>query len=398
MTALAAVQDAKAKKVSVAMGRLGKLIAILGVCQAKAKSTSIQGDFIRSEERSVIEDLPGRITIPSDMRGDMSLSDMDQWLPEAIRGMNKAGKKELALILAKRMGEWFPEKAEQAEKLVAEIEKAPEQVSEPGRKVPETKPRPETKELKPAPESSALLQGATAAVGLAAIPPRDPQASPNMIDLTEYYNWGLTGTWHPSASFPEGVQGLENDLAELPTGIQTFADVEFDVRGLIQVAGTELQSVGGNYPERVNGIRVGQKFKNLHVLHATGWQAENGAVIGSYILHYVDGSEKEFEIVYGAHVLDWWAITDTAPSSDNSVVAWTGSNALAREIIRSSGQGPNIENLARLLGMTAADDKDYIRLFKTTWENPNPDIEVESIDFVSRLTASAPFLVAMTVE
>jgi hypothetical protein len=218
-----------------------------------------------------------------------------------------------------------------------------------------------------------------------------------MIDLTKYYNWGLKGTWHPSSSVPEGVQGLENDLAELPTGIQTFAGVQFDVRGLIQLVGTELRSVGGNYPERVDGIEIGQKFENLHVLHATGWQAPEGTVIGSYILHYADGSEKELEIIFGQNVLDWWALSDAALTADNSVVAWTGSNALAREIIRSS-QGPNIDKITELFGISKTDEKDYIRLFKTTWKNPQPDIEAKSIDFVSKMTASAPFLVAMTVE
>ena len=36
--------------------------------------------------------------------------------------------------------------------------------------------------------------------------------------------------------------------------------------------------------------------------------------------------------------------------------------------------------------------------FKTTYENPRPDAEVVSINFVSRLTQATPFFVGLTVE
>ena len=39
-----------------------------------------------------------------------------------------------------------------------------------------------------------------------------------------------------------------------------------------------------------------------------------------------------------------------------------------------------------------------IRLFKTTWANPRPDLEITRLDYVSRMTAAAPFLLAITAE
>lgn len=42
--------------------------------------------------------------------------------------------------------------------------------------------------------------------------------------------------------------------------------------------------------------------------------------------------------------------------------------------------------------------KGPIRLYKMTRENPFPDVEVKSLDFVSAKTVCAPFLVAVTVE
>lgn len=37
-------------------------------------------------------------------------------------------------------------------------------------------------------------------------------------------------------------------------------------------------------------------------------------------------------------------------------------------------------------------------LYKSTWENPNPDVPVDTIDFISTMSTAAPFLIAITVE
>ena len=37
-------------------------------------------------------------------------------------------------------------------------------------------------------------------------------------------------------------------------------------------------------------------------------------------------------------------------------------------------------------------------MFVRTYDNPRPEMEVVSVDFVSKLAPAAPFLVAMTVE
>ena len=53
---------------------------------------------------------------------------------------------------------------------------------------------------------------------------------------------------------------------------------------------------------------------------------------------------------------------------------WKGHNGLSRE-----------------LGL-------YLRLYKRTWENPSPEIEIESIDLVSAPAPAQPFLIAITAE
>jgi hypothetical protein len=39
-----------------------------------------------------------------------------------------------------------------------------------------------------------------------------------------------------------------------------------------------------------------------------------------------------------------------------------------------------------------------LRLFKRTYDNPKPDLTIQTLDFVSTRAESAPFLVALTLE
>jgi hypothetical protein len=43
-------------------------------------------------------------------------------------------------------------------------------------------------------------------------------------------------------------------------------------------------------------------------------------------------------------------------------------------------------------------DAESLRMFKCTWQNPWPDVEVTSIDFLSNDKGVGPFLVALTAE
>ncbi len=206
---------------------------------------------------------------------------------------------------------------------------------------------------------------------LSKIPPRDPKASPQMVDLTGKYTSPLTEQWHPNVNgLPEGA----NHLGSLTRGVQKLGDVEFDVRGVIQVNGTQAEAAGCVFPDAQKGIKVGRKCKRLHALHGTGWSAENGAAIGKYVLHYAGGETATLSIIYGVDVRDWWASGSEPKEVKSAVIAWSGSNAAAE------GAGASL------------------RLFKRTYDNPKPDLVIETVDFVSAGAESAPFLIAVTLE
>lgn len=204
------------------------------------------------------------------------------------------------------------------------------------------------------------------------IPPRDPKAGPELIDLSAHYNAALTETWHPGSNMA-GESG--NDLSELPRGIQKLAGIEFDVRGLIQVGSKGAGNSRGPYPEAANGIKVGLRCRRLHFLHGAGFVDREGQQIGSYVIHYADGQTNNVPIVYGEDVRDWWAYPQLSKKTKRARVAWIGRNQAIK---------------AHFLLL--------LQLFRLPWENPRPEVVIESIDFRACEADSIPFLIAITAE
>jgi WD40 repeat protein len=200
-----------------------------------------------------------------------------------------------------------------------------------------------------------------------AIPPRGPNAGANLVDLAPSYNMTLAETWQPIL----GLDDLDSSFSSLPAGVQVLAAVPFDVRGIIRLA---RASYGyAVFPTNVQ-IAVGRRFHRLHVLHGTESRAPDGTQIGAYRLHYREGAPVELKIVYGRDVLGWKAFELGAPQGMEAEVAWTGTYDQTQPTGRKA------------------------RLYKRTYENPAPGREVARITFESAMTASGPFLLALTVE
>lgn len=197
-------------------------------------------------------------------------------------------------------------------------------------------------------------------------PARDARARPGLIDLTRYYNAALTESW---------LGKTNGDLALLPEGLQTFAGVEFDVRGIVQAGSRALTEK--RYPPQIKGIAVHQKCRRLHFLHAAGFgkASDEGTQVASYLVHFAGNQARlEIPIVYGREISDWRAPPEQAATPPELTVAWTANNA------PPNGAGGSL------------------RLFETTWTNLAPEAEVESIDFISSMGAPAPFLIAITAD
>jgi hypothetical protein len=151
--------------------------------------------------------------------------------------------------------------------------------------------------------------------------------------------------------------------------------MEFDVRGVLQLAGKALG--GERFPPQVSGIKVKQKCKKLHFLHAAGWgkPEEDGNQIASYLISFAGQQTRlEIPVIYGQDVRDWHWQPGEAPAPKSLKSVWHGEN----EMSRRAGKP--------------------LRLYITTWTNLLPDLEVDSIVCASSMANPALFVLAITAE
>ena len=194
------------------------------------------------------------------------------------------------------------------------------------------------------------------------------------IDLSKYYNATLTDSLNSPA------QVKENNLASLPKGRQLFSGVPFQVDGILVLSGKKNLEWGRTeYPEAIKDIKVGRTVRQLHLLHgAGGVYDQEGTTIAKLVLHYGDSSERQIAIKTGEHVRDWWGDPAQAVTGESSELAWKGTNPAVKKY--------------------GGDKPGSLRIYKTSFDNPQPTLSVTSIDYVSTMQNSAPFLISLTVE
>lgn len=197
-------------------------------------------------------------------------------------------------------------------------------------------------------------------------PVRDKATRPALLNLNRFYNLSLS----------ERIPGkTTNSLAALPRGLQSLAGTEFDIRGLVQLSGRSLTNQ--SWPKEIKSIPVGQKAKRLHFLHATavGGAEDDGKQAGSYFVYFARNKTRlEIPIIYDRDLRCWQKQANEKPTPPELVTAW-----------ESDSDTPKTTG-------------DKARIFKMTWDNLAPDLEIEKLDFVTTTSGPAPFLIAITVE
>jgi hypothetical protein len=192
-------------------------------------------------------------------------------------------------------------------------------------------------------------------------PGPNEQSRPFCVDLSAVVNLPL------SAELPNMARG--GSLPTLPQGRQKFGDTEFEIGpGVVQFACQYFHFLRTTkFPQQFPGLKVGRKCRTLHFLHARRWSS-NKEMLASYLIHFANGLTWEIPVTT-QNQSDVRYSGDEPGAAKGSIVAWTGTNSLGR-----------------------------VRLFQTSWENPLPEVEVESIDLVSAMTFYPTFLAAITVE
>jgi hypothetical protein len=147
---------------------------------------------------------------------------------------------------------------------------------------------------------------------------------------------------------------------------------------IVRLGGVDFEMCGYIWPKgeiksellpQVLNVRVGQKCSSLHFIHncARYTNCPDGTLVGAYIVHYAPGEQAEIPLVYGDDLRDWG---DTDTHLSRASAGWAGIN----------------------------DNGVLIRLVKWSWKNPHPDLEITSIDLISKTREFTPILFALTAE
>ena len=207
------------------------------------------------------------------------------------------------------------------------------------------------------------------------IPARPAGASSNLIDLTAHYTVSLTEEIHATIGQPENAS---SSLSALPSGIQPFGGVSFDVRGVIKLWGERLEMSNHRYtfPRSVSGIKIRKQCKTLHFLQGSGTSLDvpAGTLAGSYLVHYADGGTQEIPLRIGIDFQEWSMDLNRKNSVTGATLAW---------------RGP---------GPTSSKPDEELGIYLKSWPNPRPAVEITHLDFVSAMKEPSPFLIAITVE
>jgi len=196
-----------------------------------------------------------------------------------------------------------------------------------------------------------------------AIPERNNLCGNNLLNLTPYYTESLNDDIHHKPG---------NTLSDLPKGLQNLGGIDFDIRGIIQLAGYRSEEITTLvYPQKIIGIPANQKGKSVHFLHASAWNIDFEPMeIGNYQINYDDGEQEQIKLTYRKNIWDWWS------SEKDSLLmpVWKGKNERTTAI----GQ--------------------QIRLFMLSWENPYPEKNIISIDLISNGEGPGPMIAAISVS
>jgi len=193
--------------------------------------------------------------------------------------------------------------------------------------------------------------------------PRLTSVPSHCVDPWNHYNATL---FHLSKFEYDGT------LTECMTnGVQAIGQVDFEIRGVIHLAGKGFPVP---FPESDDGISLKKQCARVHLLHGTVGEAPNGSETATIQFHLENGKSYSVPIHYATDVKTRWFDVEDRDELAKSKAAWVR----PPDQTRSSSKG--------------------LRLYVKSWDNPEPNVKIESIKFLSGATISAPFLIAITTE
>lgn len=195
------------------------------------------------------------------------------------------------------------------------------------------------------------------------IPQRNSLAGKNLCDLSPFYTHSLHDDIHHKPG---------NNLSDLGEGIITLNGCDFDVRGVVQLAGKDSENITSLiYPVKTGPVKIGFQVSKLHFLHATAWNIDSEICkSGEYRIIYQDDSVAVIPLVYRENIRDWWG----KAGEEGEESAWKGSNERTESV------------------------EHHLRLFHMVWSNPEPSKSICGIEIKSTNAGPGLMVVAITAD
>lgn len=222
-------------------------------------------------------------------------------------------------------------------------------------------------------------------------PPFHSGLAPGLEDAVDLRAWVTAFGDHPWWwTFPMFGEGADRqfaaDLRRLFDGshgrIAQVGGESWWLDGLVQLQGRITNDWGRMYREPTRwttvwertGLPVGRRFREAAWLQGTVWEDVEGRRVGELVWRYADGGTERVPIVYGRNTARFWR---EAGDPDG--------------IVEAVSPVWEVHEAAAEVGVDRR-----VRLYRQSWVNPRPDIEVRTLDFVSdRESPASPFLVSL---
>jgi len=215
-------------------------------------------------------------------------------------------------------------------------------------------------------------------------------ASPQMLDLRKWdCAFGDQPWWWDLPMFQEQTErqraaDLQPFFQENHGHVLALDGADWWLDGLVQLQGRVKQKGETLYEApgllafswEKTGAAVGRKFARATWLQGTVWSANAGETVGWLVWHYQNADTSRVPIIYGTNTARFWAEPAQAELERNSPKPVWSFHQTQEAVGRER----------------------WLRIYRQEWTNPQPEMEVASLDFVSNPQCrAAPFLIAVDV-
>lgn len=199
------------------------------------------------------------------------------------------------------------------------------------------------------------------------------------VDLRPYANMGFRDDTAHDRKGGWSDHGPDHDARMFPVGKQTFAGVPFNVidpaanrgKSCLVLRGGKITGTGF-LPDRITGIRIGRQVEKLYFLMTSKYTPKAEFATLKIKMNIGRGggggtiAEHSIPLTGFRNLGDWWNVKDIP----EALIGW-----------RTVPKGAPVE----------------VGVYVLEWTNPERNVEVESIDFISNSTG-IPILIGISAQ